>query len=56
MTHFLSYTGPFSIGLAEEVIAILEHRIVLANFPNWRGQTQRRLVKVEENRLIVKEP
>ncbi|KAK3064883.1 hypothetical protein LTS18_003046 [Coniosporium uncinatum] len=47
--NYLAYTGPFYVDESGEA-PILRHHITDCSFPNWPGNTQRRMVKIlEEN-------
>jgi hypothetical protein len=43
-TGYFAYAGPFDI---DEEKKILTHAVVLSLDPNWVGQAQRRMVKIE---------
>ena len=43
--NYLAYTGPFYLDESGEGPA-LQHHMTNSSFPNWLGNTQRRLVKI----------
>ena len=45
---YIAYTGPFHV---DEEKQTLTHSIFISLFPNWVGQTQPRIVKIEGNTL-----
>jgi len=45
--NYLAYTGPFYVDESGEQ-PILRHHMSVSSFPNWLGNTQRRLVKITE--------
>lgn len=51
--RFLGYTGPFYIEHTGEGVPVVKHRMSLTNFPNWQGNMQRRLVKLEGDTLVL---
>ena len=51
--RFLGYTGPFYIEQTGEGVPTVKHRMSLTNFPNWLGNLQRRLVKLDGDTLIL---
>jgi Lipocalin-like domain len=47
-TSYIAYTGPFHV---DEEKQTLTHSMFISLFPNWIGQTQPRVVKIEGNTL-----
>lgn len=47
-SSYIAYTGPFHV---DEEKQTLTHTMFTSLFPNWTGQTQPRVVKVEGNLL-----
>jgi hypothetical protein len=45
---YIAYTGPFHV---DEEKQTLTHSMFISLFPNWIGQTQPRVVKIEGNTL-----
>lgn len=45
--NYLAYTGPFYIDESGSE-PLLQHHMTPCSFPNWQGNTQRRLVKITE--------
>ena len=45
--RYLAYTGPFYLDESGDE-PVLQHHMTNSSFPNWMGNTQRRLVKIEE--------
>ena len=45
---YIAYTGPFHV---DEEKQILTHSMFISLFPNWTGQTQPRVVKIEGDLL-----
>ncbi len=45
---YISYTGPFHV---DEDAQTLTHTMFISLFPNWTGQTQPRVVRMEGDRL-----
>ena len=45
---YLAYSGPYYVDEARRVV---EHEMFVSLFPNWRGQRQVRIVKLNENEL-----
>lgn len=45
---YIAYTGPFHV---DEEKRTLTHTMFISLFPNWIGQTQPRVVKIEGNSL-----
>jgi Lipocalin-like domain len=45
---YIAYTGPFHV---DEAKRTLTHTMFISLFPNWVGQTQPRVVKIEGNTL-----
>lgn len=45
--NYLAYTGPYDVDESGNE-PILQHHITDCSFPNWLGNTQRRLVKITE--------
>lgn len=45
---YIAYTGPFHV---DEEKRTLTHSMFISLFPNWIGQTQPRVVKIEGNSL-----
>ncbi len=49
-TSYIAYTGPFHV---DEENQHLTHSMFISLFPNWIGQTQPRLVRIEGDRLFL---
>ena len=49
---YIGYTGPFYLDESGPVPE-LQHHFALSSFPNWLGDTQKRLVKIEGNQLVL---
>jgi Lipocalin-like domain len=49
--HF-GYTGPFYLDESGPEL-ILKHHMSLSTFPNWLGNTQRRVVKMEDDVITL---
>ena len=49
---YIGYTGPFYL-YESGAIPVLQHRFAVSSFPNWLGDTQKRLVKLEGDHLIL---
>jgi hypothetical protein len=47
---YIAYTGPFHV---DEEKQTLTHTMFISLFPNWIGQTQPRVVKIEGNSLYL---
>jgi hypothetical protein len=47
-TTYIAYTGPFHV---DEEKQTLTHSMFISLFPNWTGQTQPRVVKIEGDLL-----
>jgi hypothetical protein len=47
---YIAYTGPFHV---DEEKQSLTHSMFISLFPNWIGQTQPRVVKIEGNMLSL---
>lgn len=47
---YIAYTGPFHVDEAQQT---LSHTMLISLFPNWTGQTQPRLVKIEGDMLSL---
>src|SRR6516225_179229 len=45
---YIAYTGPFHV---DEEKQTLTHSMFISLFPNWTGQTQPRVVKIEDDLL-----
>jgi len=45
---YLAYSGPYYI---DEANRIVEHEMFVSLFPNWKGQRQARIVKLDEKEL-----
>src|SRR5437763_3607985 len=45
---YIAYTGPFHVDEEKQTLA---HSMFISLFPNWVGQTQPRVVKIEGNTL-----
>jgi hypothetical protein len=45
---YLAYSGPFYV---DEAKRIIEHEMFVSLFPNWQGQRQVRIVKLDGNEL-----
>lgn len=46
--RYLAYTGPFYLDESQKE-PILQHHMTNSSFPNWLGNTQRRLVKISSD-------
>lgn len=49
-TSYIAYTGPFHVDEAKQH---LTHSMFISLFPNWIGQTQPRVVRIEGDRLFL---
>ena len=49
-TSYIAYTGPFHV---DEEKQHLTHSMFISLFPNWIGQTQPRVVRIEGDRLFL---
>jgi len=49
-TTYIAYTGPFNV---DEEKQTLTHSMFISLFPNWIGQTQPRVVKIEGDDLYL---
>jgi hypothetical protein len=47
-TTYIAYTGPFHVNEEDRT---LSHSMFISMFPNWIGQTQPRVVRIEEGFL-----
>jgi hypothetical protein len=47
---YIAYSGPFHV---DEEKRTLTHSMFVSLFPNWTGQTQPRVVKIEGDRLFL---
>jgi Lipocalin-like domain len=47
-TSYIAYSGPFHV---DEETKTVTHSMFVSLFPNWTGQTQPRLVKLDGDRL-----
>jgi Lipocalin-like domain len=47
-TTYIAYTGPFHVDEEKQTLA---HTMFISLFPNWTGQTQPRVVKIEGDLL-----
>jgi Lipocalin-like domain len=45
---YLAYSGPYYV---DEANRIVEHEMFVSLFPNWKGQRQTRIVKLDEKEL-----
>jgi hypothetical protein len=45
---YLAYSGPYYVDEANRTV---EHEMFVSLFPNWKGQRQLRIVKLDENEL-----
>jgi Lipocalin-like domain len=45
---YLAYSGPYHV---DEASRIVEHEMFVSLFPNWKGQRQARIVKLDEKEL-----
>jgi Lipocalin-like domain len=45
---YLAYSGPYRV---DEVKRIVEHEMFVSLFPNWKGQRQARIVKLDADEL-----
>lgn len=50
--NYIGYTGPFYLDESGET-PVLHHRFTISSFPNWLGDTQKRLVKLEGDDLTL---
>jgi hypothetical protein len=49
-TSYIAYTGPFHV---DEEKQHLTHSMFISLFPNWTGQTQPRVVRIEGDQLSL---
>lgn len=49
-TSYIAYTGPFQV---DETKQHLSHSMFISLFPNWVGQTQPRVVRIDGDRLFL---
>lgn len=49
-TSYIAYTGPFQV---DEERQQLTHSMFISLFPNWIGQTQPRVVRIEGDQLFL---
>lgn len=49
-TSYIAYTGPFHV---DEEKQQLTHSMFISLFPNWIGQTQPRVVRIEGDQLFL---
>ena len=49
-TSYIAYTGPFHV---DEEKQHLTHSMFISLFPNWIGQTQPRVVRIQGDRLFL---
>jgi hypothetical protein len=49
-TSYIAYTGPFHV---DEEKQHLTHSMFISLFPNWIGQTQPRVVRIEGDQLFL---
>lgn len=49
-SSYIAYTGPFNVDEAKQH---LTHSMFISLFPNWIGQTQPRVVRIEGDRLFL---
>ena len=47
---YIAYSGPFHV---DEEKRTLTHSMFVSLFPNWTGQTQPRVVKIEDDKLFL---
>jgi hypothetical protein len=47
---YIAYSGPFHV---DEEKRTLTHSMFVSLFPNWTGQTQPRVVRIEGNKLFL---
>lgn len=47
---YIAYSGPFQV---DEKKQTLTHTMFMSLFPNWTGQTQPRVVKIEGDKLLL---
>jgi len=47
-TSYIAYSGPYHV---DEANGVLTHTMQLSFFPNWIGQTQPRVVEIEDDTL-----
>ena len=45
---YFAYTGPFDVNEKEKIVT---HSVFVSVFPNWIGQTQQRVVRIEGDTL-----
>lgn len=50
--RYIGYTGAYYLD-ESECIPILRHQFFVSSFPNWLGDIQKRLVKLEGDHLIL---
>lgn len=50
--NYIGYTGPFYLD-ESGAVPVLHHGFTISSFPNWLGDTQKRLVKLEGDHLIL---
>jgi hypothetical protein len=50
---YLAYSGSFTV---DEAASAVEHHISVSLFPNWIGDTQRRLVHLNRDELVLESP
>ena len=50
---YLAYSGSFSV---DEAASAVEHHISVSLLPNWIGDTQRRLVDLSGDELVLESP
>lgn len=47
-TSYLAYSGPYFV---DEASRMVEHEMFVSLFPNWKGQRQVRIVKLDDKEL-----
>jgi hypothetical protein len=50
---YIAYAGGFTV---DETASVVEHHVDVSLFPNWIGVTQRRLVDVAGDELVLEAP
>ncbi|RPA80544.1 hypothetical protein BJ508DRAFT_307358 [Ascobolus immersus RN42] len=51
--NYLAYSGPFVVKEDENGRPVLNHSMEVSSFPNWLGNTQVRVAKLEGDRLTL---
>ncbi|PGH18235.1 hypothetical protein AJ79_00574 [Helicocarpus griseus UAMH5409] len=50
MKHYLAYSGRFEVGEKGDGTPWLKHHMAVASYPNWLGNAQERVVRIEGER------